>query len=299
MTNFSEISDRITIYGFVNNQEILEFIEWSYNTSPSLRTAILDWVEVQGRTILVTFDAGQMAVPPDDDGSVASGQVWADPDAVSSALLITPNGTAASISFYEALVHELGHAISGWEDDDSFADLQGENVYNTNIWLRELGLTERASYQAVDLTGGLLIEGFEYTEGNLVENVIIDRGIYYFEASGAGHFDSGNFDFRANGVTNGALFVGAERANDVGGTDSRDYLYGAGGDDVISGHGGDDRAFGGVGSDVIYGGAGSDQLHGGMHDDFLDGGEHSDILRGGEGADTVHGGMGNDYIYAE
>lgn len=71
------------------------------------------------------------------------------------------------------------------------------------------------------------------------------------------------------------------------GTDSRDVLWG---------RGGDDRIFGYRGTDNIHGGYGDDDLHGGAGSDYLRGAAGVDRLRGGTGSDLLSGGADADYF---
>jgi Ca2+-binding RTX toxin-like protein len=66
-------------------------------------------------------------------------------------------------------------------------------------------------------------------------------------------------------------------ADNVVGTQKKDYILGNDGSDVISGE---------AGVDSIFGGPGDDRINGGSGDDYLVGNEGNDIMTGGRGADT-------------
>lgn len=78
--------------------------------------------------------------------------------------------------------------------------------------------------------------------------------------------------------------------------DTKDTVYGQGGDDEIYLGNGNDYGSGGSDNDSIFGGDGSDELFGGSGNDLLDGGNGNDELTGGNGNDFLNGGDGTDIL---
>lgn len=78
-----------------------------------------------------------------------------------------------------------------------------------------------------------------------------------------------------------------EDADDITGTQFRDFLFGYGQADTIRG---------GAGNDDIYGGNGNDSLFGGGGRDALYGGSGNNVIISGAGQDSIYAGDGQDRI---
>jgi Ca2+-binding RTX toxin-like protein len=91
---------------------------------------------------------------------------------------------------------------------------------------------------------------------------------------------------------------GTQGADNLNGSDGRDYVLGLGGADVLSGLLRGDFLFGQRGADTLRGDEALDRLWGGVGNDQQDGGPGNDWLWGGAGADRMNGGPGNDRLFA-
>ncbi len=103
-----------------------------------------------------------------------------------------------------------------------------------------------------------------------------------------------------------SLYGARDAAGSLTGTDTAEWIDGAGGGDVIAasggsdvvlGMGGDDLLFGNAGLDILYGNQGNDTLHGGRDADSLFGGQGNDLLYGNLNGDALYGNLGNDTVY--
>ena len=110
-----------------------------------------------------------------------------------------------------------------------------------------------------------------------------------FAGTSSGVLDGGNGEDKLFGGSGDNILIGGD-------DNSRDRLFGAGGNDELSGGGGNDSLRGNTGDDILNGGAGNDNLQGGNQNDTLNGGQDTDVLDGGSGNDTLNGGLGNDRL---
>lgn len=123
-----------------------------------------------------------------------------------------------------------------------------------------------------------------------------DAGARALERVGAQHAkrDGISFDFDAGSAPyDYAIRVGTGAANTLSGSETRDYLWGLGGDDALDGGAGEDNLFGDAGADLLVGGDGGDRMMGGMGNDRLYGGAEADGLMGGAGNDLLDEGEGH------
>jgi Ca2+-binding RTX toxin-like protein len=293
MNLFSDIAHRITFTDFAEldfqmrepmRAAFVTVFQQAYEGSPLLAAALNTWLANNSQDFEVEFRPGS--------AEAVSGRVRIDPAVFSNARYVTFDGRVVADSFLSGFVHELGHALTGEIDNDSFANLAGGTAVITNEWLLQLDRSPQASYHAYeanypsalgipDIGKNILVVGNSYTDGETVNSVILDRGLYNNTGRGGFQFDSGNVDLRTEGLTESSLIIGSDDDNNYGGTDSRDFIHGHGGDDVLNGHAGDDEIFGGGGADQIFGGAGDDRLFGEAGDDRLFGDLGVDLLHGG------------------
>ncbi|MEL7682528.1 calcium-binding protein [Citromicrobium bathyomarinum] len=257
---FSNIASRIDTPGFnapppaVN--VALQAMEAIYNGSPGAAAAMEGWLQNHpGQNIIIQFLAGTAQAPL----PLGGGRVQIDPAYFKPNIYLSDNGTAVFDTFLSGLTHELGHAIGGWADNDSFNDLAGENVTNVNQWLSELGFENQASYNAYTGNLNLLDPGREYTNGESIENAILDIGQVYANPYGL-NFDTRYVDLTYEGVAGSTLIVGGMSDNDYKGTVSRDWIYGGGGVDTLDGGDGDDMLIGGADGDELVGNNGNDTV---------------------------------------
>lgn len=274
-----------------------------YDGSTGLAAAVDAWLALHpGTNIAIQFLANNA------QAVVNGGLVRIDPAFFNSNAYLALNGTVAADTFASGLAHELGHAVGGWFDNDSFSNLAGDNVVNVNRWYSNLGFAPQASYEAyyspLITSNVVLTPGTSYTAGAAIKNAIIDRGIY---TSGSFTMNTGNLDLAASGVTGSTLVIGGSGANFYAGTASRDWLYGNDGNDTLDGGDGSDLVYGGAAADTLRGGNGDDEIWGGDNpalssgvtdgNDTIEGGAGKDKIYGGGGNDTISGGAGDDQIW--
>src|SRR4028118_1306525 len=140
MTTWS-FSEKTTMTGFTTAQEaeILTTLQTAYDGSSTARTMFHNWIDA-GNTIDIKYVPGAFQV------RVSTNTVEIDPSYISDLSYINDTGKAVLHSLLGALVHELGHALTGREDNYSDTDYQGDNVrYVNQIW-SELGLDKQISY---------------------------------------------------------------------------------------------------------------------------------------------------------
>jgi Ca2+-binding RTX toxin-like protein len=246
---YSDISSRVTIVAGTGGQAFVTAVTQAltaiYEGSTLAANAINSWLNNHpGQNLQIIFRANDAAA------SVGQGVVFIDTAFFTSTYYLSTNGRAVQDTFLSGLTHELGHAVKGLYDNDSFSNLAGDNVIEVNRWFVQLGIAEQASYNAYEKPINILILGKEYTDGNAIKNAIIDRGIYV-STDGTFTFDRGNVDLTAMNVSGSTLIVGSAANNVYRGTADRDWIYG---------NDGDDRLSGGQGSDFVDGGDGDDKV---------------------------------------
>ncbi|MFM7448649.1 MAG: DUF4347 domain-containing protein [Leptolyngbyaceae cyanobacterium] len=109
-------------------------------------------------------------------------------------------------------------------------------------------------------------------------------------------YGSGGQEIRNGGAGDDLIYGDADTETLLGG-DGKDTLYGNGGRDILNGGAGDDLIYGDAGADTLLGGDGNDTLYGNGGRDILNGGAGDDLIYGGSDADIIFGGDGNDTIY--
>jgi len=303
---YSDIEARVTIDGTTDPgliSQIKMLLTQIYEGSPLAAAKVNSWLLGHpGQQLTITYQSGAASTVPSVDGS---GIIHFDPNG-SFGYYITSTGKAVESTAEVVLAHELGHAVTGLRDDDSFSNLDGSNDDLTNPWYIQLSLAERATYEAV-ADAPDLSPGADYTGGQTIDNAIVDVGYYDNTALGGVAFDTGNIDLAGNGVTGRTLVIGGSGSNSYGGTADTDWLYGNGGFDILAGGGGNDFIYGGGGGDQLSGGDGADEIWGGDNPalassgvdsiDTIDGGAGNDKIYGGGGDDIISGGAGNDEIW--
>jgi hypothetical protein len=215
-------SRQTTISGFTKGEElqILMALERAYNDSPTAKAMFDDWIKANpGKTIDISYQTGAF------QAGTNTGDVQIDPSVIRDLSYINDTGKAVLHSFLGALLHELGHALTGRKDNISATDYQGDNVrYVNQIW-SELGLDKQISYTA-QAESDIHRVGYEYTNGAAIDAA-----------------DSGdrNMNSAALGASND-LLIGGPSANVLASGDGNDFLFGAGDNDTLKGGAGTDTA---------------------------------------------------------
>jgi Ca2+-binding RTX toxin-like protein len=216
-------SEKTTFTGFTTAQEteILAVLQTAYDGSSIARTMFHNWIDA-GKTIDIRFVSGVFQAYPN------TGIVEIDPAFISDLSYINDTGKAVLHSLLGALIHELGHALTGRDDNYGPTDYQGDNVrYVNNIWI-ELGLDKEISYIA-QARNDVHKVGYQYTNGAAIDAARSD-----IAPSGDTHMSSADLG------TSNDLLIGGLSANILQSSNGNDFLFGAGGDDELNGGTGKD-----------------------------------------------------------
>ncbi len=237
LTSFSDIEAKTTIEGFTVEQKasILSDLQTAYEDSPIAKKMFDDWIATYGHTINISYASGQYR------GFLNAGRVEIDPAYIENLSYINDKGEAVLHSQLGALVHELGHALTGKRDNISLLDYQGANVkYINTIW-EQLGLDKEISYIAQAWEIGKPVPSVFGSD-----DVDLHKAIYAYTSGTA-------IDVARTGDINMNLYaLGASNDLLIGGP-SANILQSGSGDDFLFGSGGNDRLYGGSGIDTaIY-----------------------------------------------
>jgi Ca2+-binding RTX toxin-like protein len=307
--NFSSISSRITTPGTATgdpfNVAVINAVKAIYEGSTQAAADIDAWLASHpGQDIEIRPDTNNAHADP---GATGSGRLYIDLAWIINNLYISDKGIVVADTVESGLAHELSHAVTGLRDNDSFLNLNGQNIDNVNNWYPQLSIAKQVTYESYDVGGSWVYAGQSYTANNSIANAIIDRGTIYHNPASGLTFNTYVLDLKAAGVAGAALIIGGVSDNNYVGTVSSDWLYGNGGIDVLNGDDGNDFIYGGAGGDDLKGGAGRDEIWGGDNpllpsgqadgDDTINGGAGRDTIYGGDGSDTIVGGADNDQIW--
>jgi Ca2+-binding RTX toxin-like protein len=218
-------SGKTNITGFSPAQEaeILAVLQTAYDNSSTARTMFHYWIDKDaGNTIDIKFEPGTLA------STLSSGEVLMDFAVFQNGSYISKIGTAVKDTLFTALIHELGHALMGYEDNFTGVDYKGDNVRFVNEIYNEVGLYEQVSYIAYDIDGTFHKLNYKYTNG-----AAIDAARTYNEP----------LDTMMSTVERNV---------------SKDLLIGGPLDDTLESSKGDDFLFGAGGNDELNGGTGKD-----------------------------------------
>ena len=221
---FNDIKAKLTIEGAfsdVQKTSILSDLETAYNGSSIAKQMFDDWIATAGHTINITFSAGNYQAWANE------GKVEIDPNEIIDRYYISDKGTAVLDTQLTALTHELGHALTGKDDnwEDNKIDYQGDNVRFVNTIWDQLGLAKQISYIAYAGTD-LLKPGYTYTNNKVINAAITKDGD--MNSSDIGRSDD--------------LLIGGPSNNNIQSGEGNDFLFGAGGNDTLSGGEGLDTA---------------------------------------------------------
>jgi len=227
---FADIEAKTTIVGFTDAQKtaILADLKTAYEGSAIAKQMFDSWIATAGHLINIKYVAGVYQAYT--IGNSGTGNVEIDPAYITDLSYINDKGTPILHSQLGAVVHELGHALTGRHDNLTDTDYQGDNVkYINTIWA-QLGLDLEISYIA-QARNNLHTVGYTYTNGAAIN------------AARTGDID----------INTSALLV----SNDllIGGP-SNNILQSGFGSDFLFGAGGNDQLLGGIGIDTaVYKGA--------------------------------------------
>jgi hypothetical protein len=230
-------SDRHAIRGVIKE---------AYAESSIARTMFDHWVLDQGRDIKFNYVEGAF------EAYLNQGIVRLDLRELDDANYIDKHGSAVQDFPFTAIIHELGHALTGRTDNWTPAEPAGENQMFANKIYKQAGYTEQLAYMAYDAHGQIIERGVDYTDGARIDSAWVKK---YPDLPN-------NYD-----TTHGGKFTEPYRDLVIGSAD-QNVLKTGGGGDYIYGLAGDDRLVGGTGGDRLNGGAGHDELIGGKGIDY-------------------------------
>lgn len=318
--SYKDIASAIVIDNDFSKQDenaIFGVIKEAYAKSSIARNMLDHWVEDLGRKIVFNFQVGAF------QATLSTGKVWIDMDQLDHASYIDKRGNAVRDYPFTAIIHELGHALTGRIDNPTAAEPAGENQAFVNTIYRQAGYTEQLAYMAYDASGDVIQRGVDYTDGARIDSAWVKK---YSTLS------------NDHDTTNGGAFTRAYRDLVIGSADDNelktgaggDFIYGLGGSDVLLGGRGDDRLNGGEGADELQGAGGKDYasyklaadgvvvdladaslntmsaagdsffsiegIIGSDHGDDLYGDDGDNWIEGRRGGDSLTGRAGNDHL---
>ena len=232
-TTFDDVKAKVVLDGFTATQEtsILDDLKTAYNGSAIAKQMFDNWIATAGHTINIKY------VPNVYQAYTGTGIVEIDPTYIAGSSIeshtgnglsyISDTGTAVLHSQLGALVHELGHALTGRRDNIGTIDYQGDNVkYINTIW-DQLGLKKEISYIAQ--SWDYHVPGYTYTNGASIDAAVTLRS------------DQTNWDTTWRLFSND-LLIGNDKDNKLGGSLGNDFLFGGAGNDLLNGGFGSDTA---------------------------------------------------------
>jgi Ca2+-binding RTX toxin-like protein len=233
-TSFTAASGE-TPFSKAEKDQILAALQTAYDGSSHARTMFHNWIDT-GHIIEIRKLTGAMqnpGFPPDPNGIVELDLNFLK----ANNSYIDTNGTVAPDTLVTALVHELGHALTGKLDGSDGTDVlnyakpdyKGDNVILVNQIYKDLGLAEQVSYIAYD-SGGTFHKpvGFKYTNGAAIDDAVtLEEG--FNDYSKSGNWDS------ANKANTRDLLIGDSRNNTLQSGGGNDFLVGGRGDDTLNG----------------------------------------------------------------
>ncbi len=310
-----------------------------------VRQAMDAWEQVCGIRFVEIEDhpysnlrIGSMSLLDSDGpgGTLATAWRWPNPD-LKALIVMDPLEPWDATSFYDAILHELGHALGIRHSDvpgvvmsgppnTPYAYQFGRDVLKPDDIAaaqalfgpaaRDLVSTASNGTEGADtLIGNAGNNAFQGGFGNDVihglesDDTLMGNGVYWT------HWNdpwSRTFD----GSTDRDTINGGPGNDFINGNAGADVLYGGSGNDTIYGgqnegawtagrtrtgtihlREGQDVLFGGEGDDVLNGNMGTDLLYGGLGNDLVRGGQDNDFVSGGFGDDTLYGDLENDLLY--
>jgi len=225
---FADVKTKLNINGFDPEDDVLIIaaLETAYNGSATAEAMIDNWLSADGHTIDITM-------VQDEASAVDWGKIELDPAYIEGLSYISYGGKAVEHSLLTVLVHELGHALTGRDDNYKLeiGYFEGDNIVFVNAIYNQLGLPRQVSYlgQSWDIgsagkLSNLHRSGYDYTNGTPIEGAI---------SSEDAKVSSGDTD---------DLLIGDPFETEFQSGGGRDFLVGEGGDDTLNGGEGTDTA---------------------------------------------------------
>jgi hypothetical protein len=299
-------SDRHAIRGVIKE---------AYDESSIARAMFDHWVLDEGRHIKFNYVKG------DFEALLNKGTVLLDMRQLDHASYIDRHGNAVQDFPFTAIIHELGHALTGRVDNWTPEEPAGDNQIFANKIYHQAGYTQQLAYMAYDAHGHIIERGVHYTDGAKIDSAWVKK--YPDLPNNHDTTDGGTFTKPYRD-----LVIGSADENVLKTGGGGDYLYGLAGDDKLVGGTGTDRLNGGSGQDKLIGGSGLDYasyklatkgvlvdisdtsrnthdaagdvfksiegLIGSSFRDRLHGDDHHNVIEGRSGRDRLEGLGGND-----
>ena len=322
-TDAQEVGFRTAIqtWGSVANINFVE-IEETANQTADIRFAMSRSVDAQEFEEDFSFDLFAYAYLPFN--SPVAGDIWFDPDLVD--FDYTPNTHGSG---YYLMLHELGHALFGFEDITDNPGIngvtlsEGESFHAFSIMSylstpgvygdpRQANVSFPTTPMLYDILAAQALYGpnMSHNATDTVYQFAPGQAIYQtiWDAGGIDTIDWSNQETAAFINLNDGSFsnMGPPRSN---GTDEFpetlaiafnaiiENAKGGTGNDTIVGNAADNIVYGGLGIDLVTGFNGNDLIYGNQGTDTIYGNLDLDRLYGGQDADRLYGGQQSDVLY--
>jgi hypothetical protein len=214
--------------------QILDALRLAYEKSPTAKKMFDDWFADEQHQIDITRTPGkyQGVTTKNDDGTLnPTGRLEIDLEFEKDLTWITSDGKVVQQTNLTSILHELGHALNGLDDNENVGPGPGANQEFINTILDELKVADRISYQAVDGTGQTLKKGTDFTGGKEIDGARFSDNITPDDVK-LGDDDS----------SKSVLGVGTNKDSKITMGDGNDFLAGQGGNDALDGGKGTDTA---------------------------------------------------------
>ncbi|WP_137156315.1 calcium-binding protein [Rhizobium sp. FKL33] len=291
-----------------DEKAIVAVIREAWRESSIGRDMLENWVTTKGEDITVHYSEG------DFSAYLNSGDIYIDMRELDHAHYVDRHGNAVKDTPFTAIIHELGHALEGYEDNWTIQSPAGDNQAFVNTIYAQAGYTQQLAYMAYDASGKIIKEGVSYTDGQRIDNAWVHKWSDLpddYDTTDGGKITKAYRD----------LVIGSDAANVLKTGAGDDFIYGLKGADQLLGGKGADRLAGGLGADRLFGGDGFDyasyklaakgvtaDLSDAAHNsgeakgdrysaiEGLIGSAFADILTGNGGRNTLEGRAGNDRL---
>nr|WP_246697302.1 hypothetical protein [Rhizobium sp. G21] len=209
-----------------DEKAILAVFRQAYRDSAIGRRMLEDWVGDDGAHIVVNYEKGNFAA------GLGTGQIYIDMRELDDAHYLDRHGNAVKDTPFTAIVHELGHALEGYEDNWTIRNPAGDNQNFVNGIYAQAGYTRQLAYMGYDASGEVIEAGVRYADGRRIDNAWVHKWSDLpddYDTTKGGRITEAYRD----------LVIGGEEANVLKTGAGDDFLYGlAGADQLLGGKGG-------------------------------------------------------------
>jgi Ca2+-binding RTX toxin-like protein len=224
-TTPGNIDNTSTPFSASEKATILAAMQTAYDGSGIARTMFENWVAGGGRFTVSHITGDFYAYPK-------TGEIYLDLNFIKGLSYIDDHGQAIEHTATDAIIHELGHALTGKRDNFTTTDYEGDNVKFVNTIWEQLGFHDEISYIAQQFAPIQKV-GYQYTDGAPIDAA----------HSGDVYDNKGNFitaDWSSKPLGNSDdLLIGSEKNNKLQSGAGNDFLAGESGNDTLDGGEGD------------------------------------------------------------